>query len=174
MISAVAAGAVKCCNELCDQPRLEGVCSKLGKSKQACSKKCFKAQEARMEARRSSQQQSKKQASSGKEEEEVGSSEDSTIPSSSTSETGSEDEDKWCCNRRFRIEGGGREWRKCLMFNDKSVIECQRCSMPRYDRDEEEVSAPHSTTEEPEDNKGQQLPATVMVEHFIDGAAELM
>ena len=59
------------------------------------------------------------------------------------------------------------------MFNDKSAIECQRCSMPRYDRDkEEEVSSPQSTTEEPDDDKGQQLPATVMVEHFIDDAAE--
>jgi hypothetical protein len=78
VISAVAAGAVKCCNELCDQPRLEGVCSKSGKPKQACSKECFKAQEARLQSRRSSQQQSEKQASSGKEEEEVDMSEDLT------------------------------------------------------------------------------------------------
>jgi hypothetical protein len=137
VISAVVAGAVKCCNESCDQPRLEGVCSKSGKPKQACSKECFKAQEARLQARRSSQQQSEKQAPSGNEEEEADMSEDSTLPSSSTSETGSDEDDKWCCNRRFRIEGKGREWRKCMMFNDKDAIECQRCSMPRYDRDEE-------------------------------------
>jgi hypothetical protein len=110
VISAVAVGAAKCCNEACDQPRLEGVCSKTGVPEQACSEGCFKEQEARLQERRSSQQQSKKQASSGKEEEEASMSEDSTLPSSPSSETGSDEEDKWCCNRRFRIEGKGRDW----------------------------------------------------------------
>jgi hypothetical protein len=38
----------------------------------------------------------------------------------------------WRCNRRFCIEGERRKWRKCLMFNGKRAIECQRCSMSRY------------------------------------------
>jgi hypothetical protein len=128
VISAVAAGAAKCCNESCDQPRLEGVCSKTGVPKQACSKECFKAQEARLQERRSSQQQSEKQASSGKEEEEASMSENSTLPSSPSSETGSEEEDKWCCTRKFHIGGKGRAWRRCMMFNDKRATECQRCT----------------------------------------------
>jgi hypothetical protein len=48
VVSAVAAGAAKCCNESCDQPCQEGVSSKTGEPKQACSEECFKEQEARL------------------------------------------------------------------------------------------------------------------------------
>jgi hypothetical protein len=91
--SAVAAGAVKCCNESCDLPRQEGSCPKSGNPKQACSKECFKAQGARLEARCSSQRQSKAQASSGKKAKDVSTSEGSASPPPSTSESESEDGD---------------------------------------------------------------------------------
>jgi hypothetical protein len=123
--------------------------------------------------RRSSQQQSKKQASSGKEEEEDITSEDYDPSSSPSSDPSSDEEDKWCCNRRFRIEGKGRDWYRCNTVNDKSETECQRCSMPRYDYDNEfEGPDPRLTAGRPDDNSGQQIPPTLRVDHFIDGAAK--
>ena len=115
--------------------------------------------------RQRSQPQSKKQASSGKEE--ASDSEDSDPSSPSTHGSSSDDEDKWCCNRRFRIEGKGGGWHKCNTDNDESATECQRCSMPRFDDDNEPEGAdPRSTAGRPDDNKGQRIPP------LIDGAAK--
>jgi hypothetical protein len=45
--------------------------------------------------------------------------------------------------------------------------------MPRYDYDNEfEGPDPRLTAGRPDDNSGQQIPPTVMVDHFIDGAAK--
>jgi hypothetical protein len=124
------------------------------------------------EGRQASQQQSKKQASSGKEEEEAGNNEDSDPSPSPSHDSSSDDEDKWCCNRQSR-KGKGHGWYRCNTVNDESATECQRCSMPRYDYDNEfEGPDPRLTAGRPDDNSGQQIPPTVRVEHFIDGAAK--
>jgi hypothetical protein len=121
--------------------------------------------------RQRSQPQSKKQASSGTEEE-ASDSEDSGPSSPSTHGSSSDDEDKWCCNRRFRIEGKGRDWYRYNTYNDKGATDCQRCDMPRYNHDsDDEGTASHSTAGEPVDNGGQQIPPAVVVGHFIDSAA---
>jgi hypothetical protein len=109
----------------------------------------------------------------GGQKEEDSTSEDSDPSSSPSSDPSSDEEDKWCCNRRFRIEGKGRDWYRCNTVNDKSEIECQRCSMPRYDYDNAfEGPDPRLTAGRPDDNSGQQIPPTVRADHFIDGAAK--
>jgi hypothetical protein len=148
-------GAEKCCNESCDLPRTEGLCSKSGKPKQACSTKCFKAQEARLAERAgkrgtqrpepststpvgrpgvgrlASQQQSTAQGPTGRKAKVTSTSDGSSPSGPPSSRSESEDDDMWRCSHTYRDAEKKRV--TCLRFNGKGASKCSRCSMPRYE-----------------------------------------